>query len=152
MCSALLSEHCSLTELSLQDFGFTCESVLQLVEPLSRPTCQISTLLLFEWPMNPSQLLDDGGILSMGQADGQAVDAVLACALLDGKAGSEVRGIDLEQIGTRLGLAGLQAVMSLMEGGRLCSLRSLNLRNSEWLSKRQARALSSAKWRASSSH
>ena len=130
-----------MLELSLQDFGFTPDSVLQLAEPLRRPGCSITTLLLGEWPMNPAQLLDETGTLSFGQADGQATDVVLACALLDGTAGADVRALDLEQIGSRLGVSGLQAVLTLLENGKLTNLRSVNVKNSEWLSKRQLVAL-----------
>eukprot|EP00966_Prymnesium_polylepis_P196429 4552093-Prymnesium_polylepis.1 len=52
LCDALSSEHCALLELSLQDFGFTPDSVLQLAEPLRGPACSITSLLLGEWPMN----------------------------------------------------------------------------------------------------
>ena len=91
--------------------------------------------------MNPTQLLDEAGTLSFGLTDGQATDVVLACALLHGERGSAVRTLNLEHIGSRLGVPGLQAVLQLLEGGHLSQLRSVNLNSCEWLSKRQLVAI-----------
>lgn len=56
LCAALGSEHCSLTELALLEFGFTPENVELLAPPLRRPGCSITSLRLSDWAMHPRQV------------------------------------------------------------------------------------------------
>jgi hypothetical protein len=113
-----------------QEFGFTPDSVLQLAAPLRRPECRVSSLILGEWQINPLALLDDAGTLAFGLADGQSSDVVLTCALLqDTERGAAVRSLDLEHIGSRLGVAGFGAVIRLIESGTMSGLTSISLRH-----------------------
>ena len=113
-----------------QEFGFTPDSVLQLAAPLRRPECRVSSLILGEWQINPLALLDDAGTLAFGLADGQSSDVVLTCALLqDTERGAAVRSLDLEHIGSRLGVAGFGTVIRLIESGTMSGLTSISLRH-----------------------
>ena len=141
LCAALGSEHCALTELSILEFGFTPENVELLAPPLRRPGCAIQSLRLSEWAMHPRRLLDEAGALTFGKADGRATDAVLACALLTGEPGLQVRSMSLEYIGNRLERSGFQAVCRLLEGRHLPNLRVLSLRHAAWLTKKQIAAI-----------
>ena len=91
--------------------------------------------------MHPRRLLDEAGGLTFGKADGRATDAVLACALLTGEPGLQVRSMSLEYIGNRLERSGFQAVCRLLEGRHLPNLRVLSLRHAAWLTKKQIAAI-----------
>ena len=71
--------------------GFNPENVELLAPPLRHHASTVTSLRLHEWAMNPKQLLEEGGALTFGRADGHATDAVLACALLASHAGATVR-------------------------------------------------------------
>ena len=157
LCAALGSEHCVLVDVALHEFGFSPENVELLAPPLRREECTLTSLRLSDWAMNPRQLLEEGGALTFGKADGRATDAVLACALLSmitpsGSSSSssaqqppppppqqqEVKIISLEHIGSRLERSGFAAVCSLLGGAHISSsLHTLSLRHASWLTKKQ---------------
>ena len=129
LCDALASPHCRLVELNVQGFGFSPTSVLRLVPPLQRPGCSLQTLVLARWAIPVMRVVDDAGSLAFGGASGCEEDVVLFCHLLRGARGGRLRSLDLSPIGVGLGIEGVIALASTLEGGFLGGLASVSLKD-----------------------